>query len=159
MTQDGDPAGPDRGTPAQTAGNSLGLSEDLFGNTVNCPDTTTDPSDHTHQESVTLSVITAGIAQRNSPTGEIEDLEFDFCPCHSRDNEDSDASEPMPTAPGISIYQVTATDPQDFHDEEWGAMEFADERPYEDYDEGISEDGEEAGLGSELDETDFHQGD
>jgi hypothetical protein len=65
----------------------------------------------------------------------------------------------MPTVPGVSIYQVTATDPQDFHDEEWGAVEFADERPYEDYDEGISEDGEEAGLGSKLDETDFHRGD
>ena len=61
----------------------------------------------------------------------------------------------MPTIPGVSIYQVTATDPEDFHDEEWGAVEFADERPYGDYDEGISEDGEEAGLSGKVDERIF----
>ena len=89
----------------------------------------------------------------------IEELDFDFHPCPNRNDEDAETSEPMPTAPGVSIYQVTATDPQDFHDEEWGAIEFADEHPYEDYDEGFSDDGEEAGLEGKLCETDFRRGD
>jgi hypothetical protein len=89
----------------------------------------------------------------------IEDLEFDFRPSHSRDDDDSEAPDPTPTVPGVSIYQVTATDPQDFHDEEWGAIEVADEHPYEDYDEGLSDDGEEARLEDKLCETDFRRGD
>ena len=82
-----------------------------------------------------------------------------FLPYHSRDDEDSEASEPMPPVPGVSIYQVTATDPQDFHDEEWGAIEVADEHPYEDYDEGLSDDEEEVRLEDKLCETDFRRGD
>ena len=66
-TQGDDPIRTDRGTPTQTAGNSIGLSEDLFGGKGNRTDTNTNPSGHTHQESVEMSVIHAGVAQRDSP--------------------------------------------------------------------------------------------
>ena len=293
MAQGGDLTEPERSAPAQATRNSLGLSEDLFGNADNCPDTTAPLLDRTHQECATLTVITAGLIQQNSSIGEppkrdiaaalksladksaasrglniptpvsryegwghteaycaycrqrgyteeycadcydlnhrdedgdtvtsvrsdppsprndvpersamtvaqaaapsaydadddrrrrylakkarrrayydkhylppsqcrIEDIEFDSRSYHSRDSEDTETSKPTPPIPEVSIYQVTATDHEDFHDEEWGAVEFADERPYEDYDEGISEDGDEARLDGKVDETDFHRGD
>ena len=86
----------------------------------------------------------------------LEDLEFDFHSCHS---EDTGTSEFSPPNPEVSTYQVTATDRDDFHDEEWGTIEFADERPFKGHDEGISEDEDEGGIDTKNNKPDFHRGD
>ena len=73
-TQGEDPVGTDRGAPTQTAGSSLGLSEDLFGDTANRSDTNADPSGHTYQESVKLSASMLALpnetAQLMNPSSE-----------------------------------------------------------------------------------------
>jgi hypothetical protein len=53
------------------------------------------------------------------------------------------ASEPSPPDPEVSIYQITATDRDDFRDEEWGTVEFAGEHPFKDDDEWFCEEDEE----------------
>jgi hypothetical protein len=48
-------------------------------------------------------------------------------------DEDTVASETSSPNPEVSIYQITATDRNNFHDEDWGTVEFAREPPFEDY--------------------------
>jgi hypothetical protein len=85
-----------------------------------------------------------------------EDLEFNFRP-HTSD--DSEASESSPANPEVSIYQVTATDRDDFHDEEWGTVEFAEEHPFKDYDGLFNEDEDKHETNTDDDDQDFCRGD
>ena len=95
---------------------------------------------------------------------QLEDLEFDFRPCTSEDfqpysSDNSEASESSTANPKVSIYQVTSTNCNDFHDEEWGAVEFAEEYPFEDYDGLLNEDEEGRGEIPSDDNRDFRRGD
>jgi hypothetical protein len=71
-------------------------------------------------------------------------------------DKDTVASDSSPQDPEVSIYQITATDHDNFHDEEWGMVEFAGEHPFEDYDEWFHEEEEECETNTDDDKPDFH---
>jgi hypothetical protein len=72
-------------------------------------------------------------------------------------DEDTIASETSSPDPEVSIYQFTATDRDDFHNKDWGTVEFAGEHPFEDYNEWFHEEEEECDTYD--DERDFCRGD
>jgi hypothetical protein len=66
-------------------------------------------------------------------------------------DEDTAASETSSLDPEISVCQVTAADRDDFHDEDWGTVEFAREHSFEDYDKWFHEEEEECNMDTNHD--------
>jgi hypothetical protein len=84
------------------------------------------------------------------------------------DEETASATEDESTTPAgpgkiqatpLSIYVITATDPDDFCEEHWGLLECTGEHPFKDYDEWFNEDDNDYNADAKHDETDFCRGD